>query len=65
MNVKPATWSGFSQREATHQAVRTELRAIETRLEGLRAEWATIGKASALPPSRASDVGHDQAGTAG
>ena len=33
-------------------AVRAELRTIETRLEGLRAEWATIEKASALPPPR-------------
>ena len=31
-------------------AVRAELRAIETTLAGLRAEWATIDKASALPP---------------
>ena len=33
-------------------AVRAELRTIETALEGLRAEWATIEKASALPPPR-------------
>ena len=33
-------------------AVRAELRAIETTLAGLRAEWATIEKASALPPPR-------------
>ena len=33
-------------------AVRAELRAIETKLEGLRAEWATIEKASAVPPPR-------------
>ena len=33
-------------------AVRAELRTIETTLEGLRAEWATIEKASALPPPR-------------
>jgi len=33
-------------------AVRAELRAIETRLEALRAEWATIEKASALPRPR-------------
>jgi len=31
-------------------AVRAELRTIETTLEGRRAEWATIEKASALPP---------------
>ena len=30
-------------------AVRAELRAIETKLDGLRAEWATIEKASAVP----------------
>jgi hypothetical protein len=29
-----------------------ELRTIETRLEALRAEWATIEKALALPPPR-------------
>jgi site-specific DNA recombinase len=33
-------------------AVRAQLRTIETTLEGLRAEWATIEKASALPPPR-------------
>jgi hypothetical protein len=33
-------------------AVRAELRTIETTLEGLRAEWTTIEKASALPPPR-------------
>ena len=33
-------------------AVRAELRVIETALAGLRAEWATIEKASALPPPR-------------
>jgi len=33
-------------------AVRAELRAIETTLAGLRAEWATIEKASALPTPR-------------
>ena len=33
-------------------AVRAELRAIETTLAGLRAEWTTIEKASALPPPR-------------
>ena len=33
-------------------AVGVELRTIETTLEGLRAEWATIEKASALPPPR-------------
>jgi hypothetical protein len=33
-------------------AVRAELRTIETTIEGLRAEWATIEKASALPPPR-------------
>jgi hypothetical protein len=33
-------------------AVRAELRVIETTLEGLRSEWATIEKASALPPPR-------------
>ena len=33
-------------------AVRAELRAIETKLEGLRAEWATIEKAPATPPPR-------------
>jgi hypothetical protein len=33
-------------------AVRAELRTIETTLEGRRAEWATIEKASALPPPR-------------
>ena len=33
-------------------AVRAELRTIETTLAGLRAEWATINKASALPPPR-------------
>lgn len=32
--------------------VRAELRVIETALAGLRAEWATIEKASALPPPR-------------
>jgi hypothetical protein len=32
--------------------VRAELRTIETTLEGRRAEWATIEKASALPPPR-------------
>jgi len=33
-------------------AVRVELRAIETALAGVRAEWATNEKASALPPPR-------------
>ena len=33
-------------------AVRTELRTIETTLEGHRAEWLTIEKAAALPPPR-------------
>jgi hypothetical protein len=33
-------------------AVRAELQMIETTLAGLRAEWATIEKASALPPPR-------------
>jgi hypothetical protein len=33
-------------------AVRAELRTIEMTLEGLRAEWAAIEKASALPPPR-------------
>jgi hypothetical protein len=33
-------------------AVRAELRVIETTLAGLRAEWTTIEKASALPPPR-------------
>ena len=33
-------------------AVRAELRAIETTLAGLRAEWASIEKATALPPPR-------------
>src|SRR5258707_14361710 len=31
-------------------AVRAELRTIETTLAGCRAEWATIEKASAVPP---------------
>src|SRR5215813_7967951 len=33
-------------------AVRTELRTIETTLEGHRAEWVAIEKAAALPPPR-------------
>jgi hypothetical protein len=33
-------------------AVRAELQVIETTLAGLRAEWAPIEKASALPPPR-------------
>jgi hypothetical protein len=33
-------------------AVRAELRTSETTLAGCRAEWATIEKASALPPPR-------------
>jgi len=33
-------------------AVRAELRTIEMTLEGLRAEWAAIEKASTLPPPR-------------
>jgi site-specific DNA recombinase len=37
-------------------AVRAELRAIETTLAGLRAEWATIEKASAGPPPRVHPV---------
>ena len=33
-------------------AVRAELRTIEMTLKGLHSEWATIEKASALPPPR-------------
>ena len=33
-------------------AVRAELQTIETTLESLRTQWATIVKASALPPPR-------------
>jgi len=42
----------FLATEGDSPAVRAELRMIETTLEGLRAEWATIEKASALPPPR-------------
>jgi hypothetical protein len=37
------------ERQVNSPAVRAELRAVETRLEELRAEWATIRTASALP----------------
>jgi hypothetical protein len=33
-------------------AVRVELRTIDTTLAELRAEWASNGKASAIPPPR-------------
>ena len=38
-------------------AVRAALRAIETTLAGLRAEWATIEKTSALPPPPVPPLG--------
>src|SRR5262245_26712241 len=45
--LRPISWN-----RGDSPAVRAELRAIETTLAGLRAEWATNEKASALPPPR-------------